>query len=142
MSDPMRMSEEERARAALKEQADEINRLERAIAQQYGDAALPVPRVEDVTAPDERLFSRRTLIGWAIATLLIVFVIRMVLPVAFESAKESIVSSLKASTENTAAPATATTPPTTVTPAIPPEPAATAAPAGSGTTVIKIVKKH
>jgi hypothetical protein len=157
MSDPTRLSEEERARAALQEQADEINRLERAISQQYGGAALPVAQTDDAPVAKERLFSRRTLFGWAFATLFVVFMIRMVLPLVFETVKESVVDSMKRSTGVTtvsspavppvgpapAAPATPATPPGDVAPVVAPgKDAATAvAPSAKpGATVVKIHK--
>lgn len=155
MSDPTRLSEEEQARATLQAQTEEINRLERVLAHQYGDGALPVAPAEAAEPSRERLFSRRTLFGWAFATILVVFVIRMVLPVVFESVKDSIITSMREPTTNTAAPVVVPTPPPGAAPALPAEPATPgatatpAAPAGTaapapatGTTVIKIVKKR
>lgn len=150
------MPEGKEAEATLHAQTEEINRLERLLAQQ-GQMPQPVAEIEQ-PAPKEKLFSRTTLFGWAFATLVVVFVIRMVLPVVFETVKESIVSSLKEPTSNTAAPVVAPTPPTTIVipapalPGTPAEPSATAAPAPTataapaaktGTQVIKVeVKKR
>lgn len=149
MSDPTRLPGEEQAKATLHAQTEEINRLEQLLARQ-GQSAQSVAEIEEPVAAQEKLFSRRTLFGWAFATLLVVFIIRMVLPVVFETVKESVVSSMKEASGNTAVtPVVAPAPPTTViraptVPAAPAEPAATAAPAAkSGATVIKIeVKKR
>lgn len=124
MSDPTRLSEEERTRA-LQEQADEINRLERAISQQYGEASVPAAQVDEAPVSKERLFSRRTLFGWAFGTLFVVFMIRMVLPLVFATVKESVVESMKQSMGITTVSSPALPPggPASVTPVTPPVPA-------------------
>jgi hypothetical protein len=119
MSDLTRQSEEEQAKATLHAQTEEINRLERALAQQYGQDSLPVAPIEEPPVPRERLFSRKSLFGWAFATLVVVFIIRMVLPIVFTTVKESVVESVKQSMGIR----------TVVSPALPPAGAATAAPA-------------
>lgn len=148
MSDPTRLSENEQTKATLLAQTEEIDRLERLLSQ-HGEAAHSIAEIEQPDATREKVFSRRTLFGWAFATLLVVFMIRMVLPVVFETVKDSVVSSLKESTGNTAVtPVVAPSPPTPVVipapavPAAPADPAATAAPATPGATVVKIhIKK-
>lgn len=147
MSDPTRLPDPKEADATLHAQTEEINRLERLLAQQGRSA--PVAEIDEPAPPTEKLFSRRTLIGWAFATLVVVFIIRMVIPVAFETAKEEIISRMKEPTSNTDAPVVAPAPTTTVVipapaaPATPAAPAGTAAPAPTaGPTVITIVKKR
>ena len=128
MSDPTKLPEEERAREALREQADAANRLDPAWLDRYPDdaqlEAQPVPSA----ATRERLFSRKVLFGWAFAALVFVFIVRMVLPVVFETVKETVLSSMKASTSNSANPVLAPTPPATTLPPIPAIPAVPAAP--------------
>lgn len=104
MSDPTRLSDEEKARQAIREQADEITRLDALLSDQYGHEPYPVAQPADSAIRRERLFSRKVLFGWAFAALVVVFVVRMVLPIAFETAKESIISSMKESTGNTSVP--------------------------------------
>lgn len=112
MSDPTRPPEVEPTKAALHPETEEINRLEMLLAQ-HGQTAQALSEVEE--SPQERLFSRKTLFGWAFGTLLVVFLIRMVIPIAFESAKDAVVSTLKEASENTAVtPVVAPAPPTTV----------------------------
>jgi hypothetical protein len=144
MSDPTRLPEKEQS---LQAQTEEINRLERMLAQ-HGQAAQSLAEVEE-PAVSEKLFSRRTLFGWAFATLLVVFVIRMVLPVVFQTVKESVISSMKESVgSTTVTPVVAPAPPTTVipapaVPATPSEPAATTAPAAKPGATVKVeVKKR
>jgi hypothetical protein len=150
MSDPTRLPEEEQTKPSLHAETEEINRLERLIAL-HDQAVQPVAEIDEPPVKQERLFSRKTLFGWAFGTIVVVFIIRMVLPAVFESVKSSIASSIKEAAENTAVtPVVAPAPPTSATPALPPKPAkpaapaATAAPAGkSGATVIQIeVKKR
>jgi hypothetical protein len=119
MSDPTRLSEEKQARSALHAQTEEINRLERALAQQYGQESQSVAPVEEPSAPGDRLFSRKALFGWAFGTLFVVFIIRMVLPLVFATVKESVVDSMKQSMGIT----------TVYSPALPHAGAAPAAPA-------------
>ncbi len=145
MSDPTRLSEEQQAKAALHAQTEEINRLERALAQQYGQDSLPVAPIEEPAAPRERLFSRKSLFGWAFATLVVVFIIRMVLPIVFTTVKESVVESVKQSmgiaTVITPAPALpGATPAEPALPATPATPADGAKPAiaGEKTTVTTV----
>lgn len=111
MSDPTKRSEEERAREMLREQGEEISRLERLLSQHAQDAQ-SLSEIEEPAAPRERLFSRKVLVGWALAALFAVFIVRMVLPIAFDTAKESVVTALKESAGNTtvAAPAVPTAP--------------------------------
>ena len=142
MSDPTRLPEEEQAKT-LHAETEEINRLEMLLAQ-HGQQQ-PIAEIEQEAKP-ERLFSRATLFGWAFATLLVVFIIRMVLPEVFATVKEEMVGRMREPSVNTSAPVVAPTPPTTViaVPAEPGEPTVIAAPApNAGTTVIKVeVKKR
>jgi hypothetical protein len=151
MSDPTRLPEDEQAKATLHAQTEEINRLERLLSE-HGQTAQAITEVDE-PAPPEKLFSRRTLFGWAFATLLIVFIIRMVLPVVFETVKDTVVTSMKESIGNTAVtPVVAPAPPTTVIPAPAPAPATPEVPGKPGTvapvtttstTIVKIdVKKR
>ena len=106
MSDQTNRSDEQRSWEELSEQAEEIARLERALAQQFPNEAHSVTEIEEAPPANERLFSRRVLIGWAIAALLAVFVVRMVLPIVFTTVRESIVGSDR----EAAAPETPATP--------------------------------
>ncbi|HEX2723740.1 MAG TPA: hypothetical protein VHM24_12555 [Gemmatimonadaceae bacterium] len=81
------------------------------------------PTFEPIVDPEpyvtERVFSRKVLVGWAAATLLVWFMISFVGPIVVESAKEAIISSMQEAATNTAAPP----------PALPATPAPVAAPA-------------
>ncbi len=113
MTEPTKMGEEERAREALREQTDEIARLERSLAKQYGQEAQSIEKIEEPSVPRERLFSRGVLFGWAFGALIVVFVVRMVLPVVFDNVKESVVSKLRGPVRNTTVqPVVTPTPPT------------------------------
>lgn len=161
MSDPTRLPEDEQAKATLQAQTEEINRLERALAQQYGQESQSLAPVEESSTPREKLFSRKTLFGWAFGTLFVVFMIRMVLPVVFATVKESVVDSMKQSMGIStvysparppagpvpaapATPAIPATPPADATPVLAPgkdQPATTVAPSTKpGATVVKIHK--
>lgn len=129
MSDPTRFSDEERAREALREQANEPRPLDPAWTDQIRNDQYPATLPDEPVIPAERLFSRKVLFGWAFAALVFVFIIRMVLPVVFETVKESVVSSMKESVHKTSGAAVvAPTPPTSVTPALPEVPAQPEAP--------------
>ncbi|MEO8219149.1 MAG: hypothetical protein ABI718_18900 [Acidobacteriota bacterium] len=113
MSDPTKISDEQRAMEVLREQAEEISRLERSLAQQYGQEAQSIGKIDEHLVPREKLFSRRVLFGWAFGALIVVFVVRMVLPVVFDNVKESVVSKLGGPVRNTTVqPVVAPTPPT------------------------------
>lgn len=101
MSDPTRSTEDARARAALHQQADAVNRLDPVWSPEYGDDAYLTSQPEEPVVPRERLFSRKVLFSWAIAALIFVFAIRVVMPVVFESVKEAVISSLKEPNANT-----------------------------------------
>ncbi|MEO7366938.1 MAG: hypothetical protein ABIZ36_03215 [Gemmatimonadaceae bacterium] len=135
MTDRARFSDDERAREAIRDQADEIRQLDSALSRQIRDDQYPATMPEEPAVFPERLFSRKVLFGWAFAALIFVFLIRMVLPVVFETVKESVVSSMKDATHNTGsspgAPVVAPTPPlppTSVTPAVPEVPERPGAP--------------
>jgi len=79
----------------------------------------------------ERLFSRKVMIGWAAATLLIWFALSFVTPIIVESVKAEIMSRVEPPTTNTATPVVepiAPLPSEPVAPAAPPEPAKPPAP--------------
>ncbi|HUQ48111.1 MAG TPA: hypothetical protein VM053_07715 [Gemmatimonadaceae bacterium] len=113
MSDPTRLPEDEQTKATLQAQTEEINRLELLLAQ-HGQSAQSITESDEPPAP-ERLFSRKTLFGWAFATLLVVFLIRIVLPEVFETVKQEIRGHLDEPRDNSAAPVVAPVPPTTTT---------------------------
>lgn len=102
MSDPTRLSDEERAREALRDQTDEARRLDPSWTDQIRDDQYPAPLPDEPVPSGERLFSRKVLFGWAFAALIFVFIIRMVLPVVFETVKETVVSKMREPTSNTA----------------------------------------
>lgn len=137
MTDPTRLSDEKRAREALRDPADEATRLDPAWSDQINADQYPATLLEQQVLPGERLFSRKALFGWAFAALMFVFIIRMVLPVVFETVKENVVARMKESTHNTSGPSagaavvapTPPTSPTSVTPALPEVPAQPEAPA-------------
>ncbi|MEO8575301.1 MAG: hypothetical protein ABI556_01310 [Gemmatimonadales bacterium] len=60
---------------------------------------------ERVPYKKERLFSRKVIIGWAAATLIVWFAITFIAPAVFETVKQEIVSRMQAPTSNTAIPA-------------------------------------
>lgn len=131
MTDPTRFSDEERAREALRDQDEEARRHDPAWTDPRRADQYPTRLPDEAAARSERLFSRKALFGWAFGALVFVFIIRMVLPVALETAKESFVSSIKESVHNTegsGAAAAAPTPPTTPTSVAPVAPEAPAKP--------------
>lgn len=97
MSDPTRMSDEERAKAALREQGDAVNRVDPVWSPEYGEDVYLTAQPKEPVVPRERLFSRKVLFGWAFAALLFVFAIRVIVPVIIESVKEAVITSVKAS---------------------------------------------
>lgn len=81
----------------------------------------------------ERLFSRKVMIGWAAATLLIWFALSFITPIIAETVKAEIMSRMEPPTTNTAipvepVPAIPGEPVTPAEPAPPPEPAKPPAP--------------
>ncbi len=136
MTDPTRFSDEERAREAVRDRADEAKRLDSAWTDQINADQYPAALPDEQGVSGERLFSRKSLFGWAFAALIFIFIIRMVLPVVFETVKENVVAKMKESTHNTSGSGTGTagvaptppTAPTSVTPALPEVPAQPKAP--------------
>ncbi|MEP6509090.1 MAG: hypothetical protein ABJC63_12780 [Gemmatimonadales bacterium] len=135
MTDPTRFSDEERARQAVRDQTDAARQLDPAFTDPIREDQYPATRPDEPVDSRDRLFSRKVLFGWAFAALIFVFIIRMVLPVALETAKESFVSSIKESVQSTGgsgAAVVAPTPPvapTAVSPAVPEVPEKPGAPA-------------
>lgn len=117
MSDPTRLDDEARAREALREQGDAARQLDPAWLEHQREDAFLSPQPEELDPPRERLFSRKVLFGWAFAALVFVFIIRMVLPVVFETVKESVITSMKESVHNTSG-----VPPAPPLPPLPPVP--------------------
>jgi hypothetical protein len=124
MSDPTRLSEEERARAALRQQAEAARRFDPAWSNEYGHDAYPVPQSDEPVLHRERLFSRKVLFGWALATFLLWFSIRFIVPSVLESVKQNVITSVRESTPTTDAPVI-----TPALPALPAEPGPAALPA-------------
>lgn len=69
----------------------------------------------------ERLFSRKVMIGWAVATLLLWFAITFITPIIVETVRAEIESRMVPPTTNTAVPAPVVEPvaPVVVEPAVP-----------------------
>ena len=69
------------------------------------------PSIQDLPEPvpykKERLFSRKVIIGWAAATLVVWFAITFIAPVIFETVRAEIESRMEPPTSNTAIPAPA-----------------------------------
>ncbi len=72
----------------------------------------------------ERLFSRKVLIGWAAATLIVWFVLTMIFPVIRETVVTEIRARMTEPTTNTAAPVVAPVAPAPPAPLVPPAPLA------------------
>lgn len=72
----------------------------------------------------ERLFSRKVMIGWAVATLLVWFAISFITPIIVETVRAEIESKMEPPTTNTAIPAPAVEPvaPVEAVPGVPAEP--------------------
>lgn len=94
------------------------------------------PSIHDLPEPvpykKERLFSRKVIIGWAAATLVVWFAITFIVPAVLETVRDEIKSRMQAPTSNTAAPVVAPVPdvaPVVAPTAKPAEPAKPAPPA-------------
>ena len=59
----------------------------------------------------DRLFSRKVMIGWAVATLLVWFALTFITPIIAETVKAEIMSRMEPPTTNTATPVVAPVPP-------------------------------
>ena len=86
------------------------------------------PGFDELPAPPpykkERLFSRRVMIGWAVATLLIWFAITFITPIIVEEVRAEIESRMVPPTTNTAVPAPVVEPVAPIAePVVPVEPA-------------------
>lgn len=79
----------------------------------------------------ERLFSRKVMIGWAVATLLVWFAISFITPIVVETVRAEVESRMEPPTDNTAIPAPVVEPvaPVIAEPAVPAEPPQPAKPA-------------
>ena len=139
MSDPTKSSDEARASEALREQTDVARQLDPAWMEQRHEDAYLAAEPEQLLAPRERLFSRKVLFGWAFAALLFVFIIRMVLPVVFDTVKESVITSMKESVHNTSGAVVAPTPPI---PPVPPVPEVKISPAPAAPVVAPSAGTH
>jgi hypothetical protein len=86
----------------------------------------PVETVPPQKYKKERLFSRKVLFGWAAATLVLWFSIRVIAPIVVESVESAIVSSIEADDARSGAaavPAPPVPPVPAVAPVPPPDPA-------------------
>ncbi|MGZ4780144.1 MAG: hypothetical protein ACXV5L_13180 [Thermoanaerobaculia bacterium] len=133
MTDPGRMSEDERARAALPSQAEAVNHLDPVWSPEYGEDAYLAAQPVEPEVPRERLFSRKVLLGWSIATLIVVFFIRMVLPVILETVKQTVITSVKTSVGITDAPPLPAVPPVRPVTPVPAVPVVPELPSGQAT---------
>lgn len=70
----------------------------------------------------ERLFSRKVLVGWAAATLIVWFVLTMIFPVVLETVGDEIRSNMTEPQTNTGAPVIDPMPPVPPAPVTPPAP--------------------
>ena len=62
----------------------------------YASDRYPVPEEPAPVVEQERLFSRRVLFGWALATLLVVFAITVILPMVVPLVRDSVTASVMA----------------------------------------------
>jgi len=125
MTDPKRTSDEELAKAALRDRSSAMERIDPVWTDPYAPEVYPAVDPDSPVVHQERLFSRKVLTGWALAALVVVFIIRVILPIAFESAKDAVITSMKQShATRVSTPAVVPTPP----PSVPEVPAAPAAP--------------
>lgn len=84
----------------------------------------PIDEVPPQPYVKERLFSRKVLIGWAAATLIVWFALTMIVPVVLESVGNEIRVKMREPSHNTAAPVVAPVPPGLPAPVAPPGPIA------------------
>jgi hypothetical protein len=132
MTDPARMPDSEKAKLAAPDHLDPAARLDPVWSPEYGDDSSLIGPPPDVEPRRERLFSRRVLFGWAFATIVVVFVLKMVMPVVFETVKQTIVTSIRergGEIDGPATPAGLPAPPAAGTAPTPPTAPAAAKPA-------------